>query len=351
MNIEQEVIAKKINILKGVVPKGTNLDLQGILYEDGYLIASDTRITLKAKIEGCEDKPFIIPIRAFDLISNLPKGEVEITCVKETVMIKTGKIKNQFKTLPPAKFIYNRKSIDAGKGEVIPADKMKEAISHAMYAVSKNESKSFMAGMYLQCSDNKLNFVGSDGYRIAWDCIEQSGDFKLIIPRMAMEKLLGLIEGDVHIFYDRLGVEFKTDDYEIYTRIIEGNFFDYRKMFSGGSIQTTVERELLLDAVNRARLCGNKDSLMDKTPIKFSLSGGSIETIYKGKTADYEEVVPVQVPFESNLLIGFNPNLLIDCLKSFSCESLSLTFESGNAPLIIKAEDSEMMALILPVKL
>ena len=82
--------------MKGIVPKKTTMPaLQGILVKDGFLIASNTEMTVKVKLEGAENEYFIIPERAFDLISNLPDGEMNISVTgKNIITIQVDKIKN-----------------------------------------------------------------------------------------------------------------------------------------------------------------------------------------------------------------------------------------------------------------
>ena len=94
MKIQKTELAAKLNQIKGVVPKKTTMPiLQGILVKEGYLIANNLEMTIKAKLEGTEDECFIIPERAFDLINNLPDGEIDITISGENTMtIKADKI-------------------------------------------------------------------------------------------------------------------------------------------------------------------------------------------------------------------------------------------------------------------
>lgn len=80
MRINKSEQSKKIGQLKGIVPSRTTIEaLKGVLCSDGYLIASDTNLTVKAKLEGMEEEtePFIIPAKAFDFIGSLPDGELE----------------------------------------------------------------------------------------------------------------------------------------------------------------------------------------------------------------------------------------------------------------------------------
>ena len=352
MKIEKTELAKKISQLKSVVPKKTTIDaLQGILVDEGYLIAANNELTVKAKLEGIEDEKFIIPAKAFDLINSLPAGEVTITQSKGEVTIQMGKIKNKFKTHPAENFVYTRTSIEAiGKGEgAVSAKKIKRAISHVLYAIPATAGNPIMTGMYISCYGGKMDFVGLDGHRIAWDCIEYDGNFGLIIPKPAVDKILQLdLQGDVRISYDANGAIFATDEFEIYTRLIHGEYFKYQNMFSEGSICTVVDRKILLESINRAQLCGFME---DKAPVVLDVVGSIIHIEYKNTQADYEEEIATQMNAGDGLKIGFNPRLLIDSLKSFDCDNVSISFTSGKMPVIIRAEDSDMTALVLPVNI
>ena len=108
MVVQKSELAQKISKLKNVVPKTPTISaLQGILVQDGYLIANNMEMAVKAKLEGMEGEAFIIPMKAFDLISNLPEGEVEITAADGAITIKAEKIKNTYRTLDPDTFPMN----------------------------------------------------------------------------------------------------------------------------------------------------------------------------------------------------------------------------------------------------
>lgn len=350
MKIEKTELAKKISQLKSVVPKKTTIDaLQGILVDEGYLIAANNELTVKAKLEGVEGEKFIIPAKAFDLINSLPAGDVTLTHKNDEVTIQMGKIKNKFKTHPAGNFLYTRTSIEASNEAAVYADKMKKAISHVLYAIPASSTNQIMMGMYITCSGGKMDFVGLDGHRIAWDCIDYDGKFDLIIPKLALEKILQLdLQGDIRISFDANGAVFATDEFEVYTRLIQGEYFKYKNMFSEGDIYTVVERKILLESINRAQLCG---SMEDKAPVILEVVGSLIRIEYKNAQADYEEEIATQLSAGDGLKIGFNPRLLMDSLKSFDCDNVSLAFTSNKMPLIIKAEDSDMTALVLPVNI
>ena len=69
MKVQKYEITRVIDKLKSIVQKNDQFPaLGGILVKDGYLIASDTNLTVKAKLEGMEEEtePFIIPAKAFE---------------------------------------------------------------------------------------------------------------------------------------------------------------------------------------------------------------------------------------------------------------------------------------------
>ena len=91
MKIDKNELSRKIAQIKGIVPKTTTIEaLQGVLLKDGYLIASNMEVTVKAKLESAEGTPFIIPAKVFDLIGSLPSGELSMEC-KERHSLLTGR--------------------------------------------------------------------------------------------------------------------------------------------------------------------------------------------------------------------------------------------------------------------
>lgn len=244
MKIQKTELAAKLNKIKGVVPKKTtNPALQGILVKEGYLTANNLEMTVKAKIEGIEDECFIIPERAFDLINNLPDGDVDISVTaKNTITIKADKIKNKYKTMDPEQF-PDSVTQKADNLLAIKAETLLESIKRVSYAVPVMGNNAVMSSMCLQAVDGQLNFVGLDGRVLAWDKVDYDGEFELLIPKNTVDKLKSLgLDGDVQITYNKTGAVFITEEFEVYTRLVEGKYFKYRTMFKELPVHTVVAR-------------------------------------------------------------------------------------------------------------
>lgn len=347
MKIQKAELAQKIGKLKGIVPKKTITPiLQGILVQDGYLIASNAEMTVKTKLEGIEDECFIIPSKAFDLINNLPDGEIEVTAEKNKIItIKAKKIRNKYQTMNPELFPTNKAIEENGAEFTISSEILLESMKKILYSIQSQASNRIMTTMCLKAAEGILNFVGTDGHVLAWDKVEYEGEFTLLIPKTTVEKILSLgISGEISIRNNENSAVFITDDYEIYTQLFAGDYYQYQQMFTGLPLHTVINRTEFLKAMTRAKVCTD-----EKTTVRFELSGAALSISIKDSTADYRETIALQEALEQDVVIGFNVNLVIETLKAFDCENIGIQLAGGRQPIIVEAEDSDFRALVLPI--
>ena len=152
MQIEKSELARKIDKLKSVVPKSSNIAaLQGICVCGDKMIAGNGEMTVKAKIGALEGESFIIPAKAFDLIKNLPEGEISITeNQKNVITIKTGKIKNSYQSFPAESYPYSAEHMPEGGGKAqIPATELKGAMAHVLYEIPQKRTNTTMTALNL----------------------------------------------------------------------------------------------------------------------------------------------------------------------------------------------------------
>ena len=346
MKIQKVELAQKINKIKGVVPKKTTMPvLQGILVKDGYLIANNMEMSVKAKIEGIEDECFIIPMKAFDLINNLPNGEVEITPDGTNITIKAAKIKNKYQTMDPSLFPDAEVPGENEHEIVLDSKALLESMKRVSYAIPLQAANKTMSSLCLQATGGWLNFVGLDGHVLAWDKIEYDGEFELLIPKSTIEKMLSVgLEGNVSIRHNKVAAVFVTDEYEIYTRLADGDYYKYQNMFNELPLRTVITRTELLDAMVRAKMCTD-----ERSPVRFEISEATMNIIIKDNTTDYHETITLQEALEEQLTIGFDTRLVIETLKAFDCENVGVQLMGAKHPMIVEAEDSDFKTIVLPV--
>lgn len=291
MKVQKYEISRTIDKLKSIVQKNDQFPaLGGVLVKDGYLIASNTEMTMQLKLEASKGSCFIIPMKAFDVIKNLPDGEVIIDADgKNIVTIKTKAIKNKYQSYPPEEFSFDiTEDLDAPE-VVINGKRMMEAIGHVIYAAADSSSATQMMGVYFEGGENKIKLVALDGHVVAVDSIPTDGtaDMKLIVPKTVAKKLA---------------------------------------------------------AMTRAKMCTE-----EKKPAVFEMNEDQLNIRIADRLTDYQEEVKLQDPLPEPLKIGFDSKLVLETLKAFTCENIAMNFSGPKMPAVVEAEDSDMKAIVLPV--
>ena len=320
MKVQKYEISRTIDKLKSIVQKNDQFPaLGGVLVKDGYLIASNTEMTMQLKLEASKGSCFIIPMKAFDVIKNLPEGEVDIDTEGENiVVIKTKAIKNEYQSYPPEEFSFDvTEDLDAPE-VVINGKRMMEAIGHVIYASADSSSATQMMGVYFEGGENKIKLVALDGHVVAVDSIPTDGtaDMKLIVPKTVAKKLvsMGIID-DVAVTYTKNRAVFKSKEYTIYTRLM-----------------------------TRAKMCTE-----EKKPAVFEMNEDQLNIRIADRLTDYQEEVKLRDPLPEPLKIGFDSKLVLETLKAFTCENIAMNFSGPKMPAVVEAEDSDMKAIVLPV--
>lgn len=316
MKVKKYELVRIIDKLKSVVQKNTvHPALGGVLVKEGYLIAANGEITIQVKCEDAEGESFIIPMKAFDLIKNLPEGDVELLHDdKNVVTIKMEKIKNSYQSFPAENFIYSKTDMESGEELTLPGKSFMEAISHVIYAAAEKEpSKPMLEGIYLEGCDGYINLVATDGHVLAWDRIKADGiaDLKIIVPKL-----------------------------------LEGKYLPYKQMFCESDNYTIVGKSDLVGAMTRAKMCTD-----EKSPAVFDISENEITVSIRDNIANYQEKVALQEKIKDPIKIGFDSRLVLETIKAFTCDNITLNLTRPVNPMVVEAEDSDMKALVLPVRL
>jgi len=351
MIIQKKELSQKIEALKGIVPKFSHVPaIQGILLRDGHLTATNHEITIKAKLEDAGGESFIIPQKAFELIKNLPDGEMEISSdSSHGVTIRAGSINNTFQSMDPKLFETGSFPAEGDAHDMsVDSGELKRCMKNVLYAVSRTSPGQKMGALCIGCSGGFLNFAGTDRHVLAWDRLEYAGeDMELLVPRAAAEKILQMdLDGEVCIKRDSNSAVFATEEYMVKTCLIEGPYLPYGKMFMDMPVHVTADRKGFMDAANRAAMCIDPGN---RIPIRFQFDGGSVRVYLEARNAKYSETVPLEKEAEEPVLIAFDPKLLMETLKAFDTEKVHMRMSGGNQPLLMDADGRELKSLVLPV--
>lgn len=200
MKVQKYEISRTIDKLKSIVQKNDQFPaLGGVLVKDGYLIASNTEMTMQLKLEASKGSCFIIPMKAFDVIKNLPDGEVIIDADgKNIVTIKTKAIKNKYQSYPPEEFSFDiTEDLDAPE-VVINGKRMMEAIGHVIYAAADSSSATQMMGVYFEGGENKCKELHKEMNLNVGPTRLVQPDFYLLVDVDDIQRQMNALENEVH---------------------------------------------------------------------------------------------------------------------------------------------------------
>ncbi len=166
-----------------------------------------------------------------------------------------------------------------------------------------------------------------------------------------MNELMKLIESDesVTMYFTSRHIMFELKDCIVVSRLIDGDFIRYDQIFSKDfTTLMTIDRTLLLQAVERVSLIASKDT--KKQPVKLSLSEELVVITSNAELGAAKD--ELLASFEGQPLdIAFNPRFLLDALKAVDEENIKMFFSTALSPCIIKGEDNhDDIYLVLPLR-
>lgn len=351
-----------INIVSKAIPTKTTMSiLENILLsaKDGIikLTANDMEIGIETEIEGeiFEKGDVALDVKYLtEIIRKYPDSDVFIECddnfktvltCENIEMSISGREADEFPSLP---------SYEKENPLVISQYSFKEIIQQTIFSIADNNTNKMMAGELLEIKDNILKAVTLDGHRLSVRNIElknQYEDKKVIIPGSTLKKVIGIINGDINndinIYFNKNNVIFEFDNTVVVSRLIEGEYFKVDQMILNDSdIKVVVNRKELINCIDRASLFFKEG---DKNPVRFDFKENNLAVSINSQFGSMNEDVNIEKEGK-DLIIGFNPKLMMDALRVIEEDEVSLYMTAFNAPLIIKNESKSYIYLILPVK-
>ena len=362
-----KIICNKSNLVKGVsivskaVPSKTTMPILECILIDATmdiirLTANDMELGIQTEIEGeiIEHGMIAIDAKIFsEIVRKLPDNEIvietdnnlqmTITCEKAKFDI-SGKSGDDFSYLP---------IIEKNETVTISQFTLKEVIRQTIFSIADNESNKLMTGELFEIQNGILRVVSLDGHRISIRKIELKEpceDRKIVVPGKTLieiSKILsGEAESEVCMYFTNNHIVFEFDNTIVVSRLIEGEYFKIDQMLSSDyETKVRINKRELLNCIDRATLLVKEG---DKKPIIINIGDEVMELRIKSQLGSMNEDIMIHKEGK-DLMIGFNPNFLIDALRVIDDEEVDLYLMNAKAPCFIKDEAENYIYLILPV--
>jgi len=307
-------------------------------------------VSVIAKVEN-EGKACVNAKRLTEIARLLPENQVYIKLEDNSLKIKSGKTKYSLPTAPPEDFpgLYPFPEENAF---VVSGDELLNSIQKTIYATSKEESTFSLQGVKYKSYDSKIDSVATDGHRLALYKLDKNGNGEIdsIIPPKALNELRKLLTGveDVEIASSQQYVFFRTKEWILMSRLLEGIFPDYTNVIPQEfSIEIKLNKKEFLEAVKRVSAVVEGDL----KPVKLTLTENKL-TLRAFSPEFGEAIDEIDIQYEGEeFSIGFNARYLIDAVDVIDEEEIFIKFTTPNSQtMIVPAENENYLAIIMPME-
>ena len=368
--IEKETLVNNLeNVSRALSTRNIIPVLNGIKFKvtkDGlYLTASDNDISIeifvdKVDIKSIEEEGELVisgGSKLLEILRKLPNNDMTIESYEENmIFFKTSNF--EYKSNCYSKDEYPDINFEeSDKYAVVNSNKVREMISKTSFACSLQESRPLFTGINVKLTNNNLEFVATDSYRLSKMQIEidnkDGNDFNIVIPARNINELLKVLnkEDDVYIHIFSNKVLFKYNNIKFQSSLINGGTYPNTDNSIPKAFESTIKVNIkeFFNVVERASLVSQfKDKNIIEMEIvndKLTIRASSVDV---GKI---EESIIVDNVSKSNIKISYSAKYMIDALKIFNKENIFILLNGDISPIILMEEDNdELTELISPMK-
>ncbi|HEY5527006.1 MAG TPA: DNA polymerase III subunit beta [Candidatus Anoxymicrobiaceae bacterium] len=346
--------------LRGVSSRVTMPILSGLFItaEGGRLTISSTdlEMSIKAEMDAeiSESGSTVVSGRLIgDIIKNLPSGKLEVETGEKFMKIKSSAGEYRIREMMPEDF----PQIPAWEGEAvlkITGGEFMLAVNQTAKSSSSDEKRPVLTGTLIEknVAESSLKLVTTDSYRLSWKEIEAQGSVAdwedCIIPTKTMNevaRLAGTSDADVEMKMQGKQVMFRIGDLVVSSRLIEGQFPNYKQLIpKGEKTDAKIGKEELIAAVKRALIFGHN--------MKVGVYSDHLRIATETpEVGDSSEEVPAEVTGEE-MEIGFNGTYLMDGLSGVSGDKIQIRLDDPLKPALVRTEESDKYNyIVMPVRL
>lgn len=366
--VSTSTLLKQLLAVNGASSSSTVLPiLENFLFEikDGTLTVSatdlQTSMTTSLTVESKEDGKVAIPSKILlETLKTLPDQPISFSVDDKTFSIEISAGDGKYKLsgengedFPKIPIVENASTV------AMPASVLAEAINKTLFAVSSDELRPAMTGVYCQLSPEHITFVATDAHKLVrYRRLDTKSDSAttFILPKKALTLLKSSLPAeDVHVAieYNNTSAFFRFGNINLICRLIDERYPDYEAVIpKDNPNKLIIDRSLFLNCLRRVVIFANKTTHQVRLKINGSELNISSEDIDFANEA--HERLSCQYEGE-DMEIGFNAKFLIEMLNNLGGEEVLLEMSSPNRAGLLMPQthddQEDVLMLVMPVML
>lgn len=369
LTIERSTLLTALNHVQSVVERRNTIPILSNILLNGDegtlgLVATDLDLAINEQVAAEIITPGAITAPAhllYDIVRKLPDGaQVELNYSSEDgrLTVRAGRSQFALSCLPKDDFPIME------TGELpfrftLTSEELKRLIDKTRFAISTEETRYYLNGIYLHAADNEgipvLRAVATDGHRLARVETPMPANAEnipgIIVPRKAVNELRKLIddsEGDIAISLSENRICFSFDGSVLTSKLIDGTFPDYDRVIPSGNDKVLeLDGKSFAQAVDRVSTVSTEKS----RAIKLTLSDDTVTLSATGSdSGSATEEIAASYTSE-NLEIGFNSKYLLDITGQIEGDNAHFVLADSQSPTIVKdGTDDGALYVLMPMR-
>lgn len=366
ITLERKALASALGLLARIVEKRTTIPVLGnvrLRRADTLrleITATDLDIEAIASVD-CNARDCIagaettLPAHALhDITRKLPDGaQVKITWADDRATIISGRSRFTLNCIPAVDFP------DISIGEfsnrfTIPAETLGSLLGKTTFAISNEETRYYLNGVFFHAVDDMLVAVATDGHRLAKATANlpdgASGMPGVIVPRKAVAELQRLCEAGGNAFVEVSSTKIRVaiGAVVLTSKLIDGSFPDYGRVIPTANNKIArVAKAAFAAAVERVMTVQTERGRavrlhFDEGTVKLSANDPNGGEAADEAEAEYDA---------ADLSIGFNGRYLLDALAHVGGEKVEIALSDPGSPTIFRApDDARHLIVLMPMR-
>jgi DNA polymerase-3 subunit beta len=366
--VSTSTLLKQLQAVNGASSSSTVLPiLENFLFEikDGVLTVSatdlQTSMTTSLAVESKENGKVAIPSKILlETLKTLPDQPISFSVDDKTFAIEINAGDGKYKLsgengedFPKIPVVENPSSV------AMPASVLSEAINKTLFAVSSDELRPAMTGVYCQLSPQHITFVATDAHKLVrYRRLDTKSEApaSFILPKKALTLLKASLPSDdlsVAVEYNSTSAFFRFGNINLICRLIDERYPDYEAVIpTNNPNKLVLDRALFLNCLRRVVIFANKTTHQ----VRLKISGSELNISSEDVDFSNEAHERLTCQYEGeDMEIGFNAKFLIEMLNNLSGEEVLLEMSSPNRAGLLMPQthdDAEdVLMLVMPVML
>lgn len=327
----------------------TNLEIGIISYVRGK-VETEGEYTVDSKV--ISDYVSLLPNKKISI--ELKESEIKVECENFKTKIK-GQSTEEYPLIP---------KIEKESCYKVVVGEFKKALNKVIFSVSNNETRLELSGVFFNFENEKLILAATDSYRLSERSVKvkpvnkENTSKNVIIPAKTLQEVVRILsslredneEDELEIYISESQVLFKTSSVEIISRLIEGQYPDYKQIIPTNTKTTIIINKNELMRAVKASALFSKIGIND---VSLDFPEGKNQTVITSESGQTGESV-VNI---NSLVTGgdngvvVNYRYLLDGLNSFEGENIKIEVIDNNTPCILKSEkNGDDIYIIMPIK-